>query len=109
MQSSARANIEEVNRAAKHIEETTSIVSTSGDALTEIVELASTNFAVVSASATASEEQSITSDAINSAIDEINDIVVQTSKDMEEATFAVHELSDMAQQLRVTMDELRKQ
>lgn len=108
VQASARANIEEVNKAAKHIEETTSIVTTSGDALIEIVDLASTNFDVVSAIATASEEQSITSEAINSAIDEINTIVIQTSKDMEEATSAVHDLSDMAQQLRVTMDELRK-
>ncbi len=109
VQASARANIEEVNTSAKHIEETTNIVTTSGDALTEIVQLAATNFEVVSSIATASEEQRVTSDEINSSIDEINDIVVQTSKDMEEATSALHELSDMAQQLRVTMDALRKE
>ncbi len=107
VQNSARMNIDEVNKSAKSITEATNLVNSSGEALAEILQLASANYDLVASIATASEEQSSTSEEINSSIEQINGIVAKTSSDMEKATQAVRELSSMAQKLRVTMDRLQ--
>jgi methyl-accepting chemotaxis protein len=107
IQHSTQTNINEVNKAAKAITEATELANTSGQALTEIVNLASANFAVVASIATAAEEQSATSEEINRAIEEINRIVGETAQGMVQSSAAVQELSRMAHELNHVMDELQ--
>jgi methyl-accepting chemotaxis protein len=108
IQNSARTNINEVNAAAKSITEATGLADTSGQALSEIVNLASDNSSVVASIATAAEEQSATSEEINRAIEEINKIVGETTEGMVQSSAAVQELSRMAQELNEVMATLQK-
>jgi methyl-accepting chemotaxis protein len=106
IQQSALINIREVKAAADHIGEATALADSSGTALKEIVELASTNSSVVSSIATAAEEQSATSEEINRAIEEISRIVNETTDGTTQSSAAVQELSQMAQELNRIMGQL---
>ncbi|MDR2893326.1 MAG: methyl-accepting chemotaxis protein [Deltaproteobacteria bacterium] len=108
IQGSTRTNINEVNEAAKAVTEATELANTSGQALSEIVNLASANSVVVSSIATAAEQQSSTSEEINQSIEEINKIVGETSEGMVQSASAVQELSRMAQELNGVMAELQR-
>jgi methyl-accepting chemotaxis protein len=108
IQHSTRINIEAVDSAAKSIVEATGLADSSGKALKEIVELASTNSSVVASIATAAEEQSATSEEINRAIEEINQVIGGITDGMTKSSAAVQELSHMAQQLRHVMVGLKK-
>lgn len=107
VQNSARVNIEEVGRAVSSVAEATGLANSSGEALSQIVELAAANSAVVASIATAAEEQSATSEEINRSIDEINQVVGETTEGMIQSSAAVQELSQMAQELRRVMDGLK--
>jgi methyl-accepting chemotaxis protein len=109
IQQSAKTNIQEVGTAVTSIGEATSLANSSGEALKEIVCLASDNSAVVTSIATAAEEQSATSEEINKSIEEINRIVNDTASGMLQSSSAVQELSQMAQDLNHVMDQLNKQ
>ena len=106
IQHSARTNIEEVGNAVKNINDATDLANSSGEALKEIVDLASSNSAVVASIATAAEEQSATSEEINHSIEEINQVVGDTTEGMIQSSAAVQELSQMAQELRHVMEGL---
>ena len=106
VQQSARVNIDEVGRAAASVSEATSLANASGEALAQIVDLASASSGIVTSIAAAAEKQSATSAEINKAVEEINQIVSETSKDMAQSSNAVQELSLMAQELRSVMREI---
>jgi|GEM_PF-3310951 len=101
----AIASMIEAGRAANVA--LTELANNSGQALTEIVELASVNSSVVASIATAAEEQSATSEEINHAVEEINRIVAETADGMVQASAAVQELSRMAQELNRVMEGLK--
>ena len=107
IQQSARTNIDEVGNAVENIMEATALADSSGQALHEIVELASANSSVVASIATAAEQQSATSEEINSAVEEINRIVAETSSGIMQSSAAVQDLSRTAQELRRVMEGLR--
>ena len=107
IQQSARINIEEVGRAVAAVSDATGLANSSGEALSEIVSLASSNSAVVASIATAAEEQSATSEEINRAIEEINQIVGETTEGMVQSSAAVQDLSRMAQELYRVMEGLK--
>lgn len=107
VQQSARANVTEVEKAVASVVEANKLADSSGEALAEIVNLASTNSSVVASIATAAEEQSATSEEINHAIDEINKIVGETTEGMIQSSAAVQDLSRMAQELRRVMEGLK--
>jgi methyl-accepting chemotaxis protein len=107
IQNSARTNIGEVTNAVKNIGEATELANSSGQALQEIVDLASSNSSVVASIATAAEEQSATSEEINHALEEVSRIVAETAEGMVQASSAVQELSQQAQQLNRVMDSLK--
>ncbi|MDR2123560.1 MAG: methyl-accepting chemotaxis protein [Desulfovibrio sp.] len=109
IQQSTKTNIQEVSAAVGHIGEATELADASGEALKEIVELATANSSVVASIATAAEEQSSTSEEINRSIDDINRIVGETSNGMVQSSAAVQELSQMAQELNRVMEQLTKQ
>ena len=107
IQQSTRANITEVGNAVGSITEATGLANSSGQALQEIVNLASANSSVVASIATAAEEQSATSEEINRAVEEINRIVAETSGGIMQSAAAVQDLSRTAQELRRVMDGLK--
>jgi methyl-accepting chemotaxis protein len=105
IQQSAKTSIHEMGEAVAAISGATELANSSGRALSEIVELATSNSEFVSSIATAAEEQSATSEEINSSIEEVNKIAGETAKGMEGASSSVQELSRMAQELnRITED-----
>ncbi|MDR2893374.1 MAG: methyl-accepting chemotaxis protein [Deltaproteobacteria bacterium] len=107
IQQSARTNIDEVGSAVNGISEATELANESGVALQEIVELAAANSSVVTSIATAAEEQSATSEEINRSIEQINQVVGETTEGMMQSAQSVQALSDMAQELRQVMDTLK--
>jgi methyl-accepting chemotaxis protein len=107
VQYSTRANLEAVNSAVNSIKTATDLADSSGEALKEIVEMATTSSSVVASIATAAEEQSATSEEINRALEEINQVIGDTTNGMIESSSAVQELSHMAQDLRHVMDGLK--
>lgn len=107
IQTSARTNIEEMGNAVAGVASATDLANSSGEALREIVDMASVNSSVVASIAAAAEEQSATSEEINHAITEINTIVDETTSGMIQASEAVQELSRMAQELNRVMDKLK--
>lgn len=107
IQHAARTNIEEVTSAVSSIGEATELSNASGQALQEIVTLAAANSAVVANIATAAEEQSATSEEINHAVEEVSRIVSETADGMVQASSAVQDLAQTAQQLKQVMARLR--
>ncbi|MDR0827992.1 MAG: methyl-accepting chemotaxis protein [Desulfovibrio sp.] len=107
IQQSTKININEVENAAKAVTEATDLANTSGQALAEIVNLATSNSAIVASIAAAAEEQSATSEEINHAIEEINNITGETTDGMVQASAAVQELAQMAQELNHVMGQLK--
>jgi methyl-accepting chemotaxis protein len=107
IQQSARININEVDTAAKAVTEATELANTSGQALAEIVKLASANSAVVASIAAAAEQQSATSEEINRSVEDINKIVRDTAEGMHQSSQALHELSRTAHELDALMSQLR--
>ncbi|MDR2668657.1 MAG: hypothetical protein LBC14_01730 [Desulfovibrio sp.] len=77
-----------------------------GNALQEIVDPAAGNSSVVASIAAAAEEQSATSEEINGALEEIRRIVNETAGGMIRSSSAVHELSQMAQDLNRVIEQL---
>jgi methyl-accepting chemotaxis protein len=108
IQHSARTNIGEVEQAARAVTEATDLANISGQALAEIVNLASASSLVVISIAAAAEEQSATADEINRAIDEVSKIVAENADGMIQAAAAVQDLSRMAQELDKVMSELKQ-
>ncbi len=107
IQNSANNNILDVTNAVKNITEATELANASGDALHEIVALATSNSSLVSSIAAAAEEQSATSEEINSALDDVRRMVVETSEGMIQSSAAVHDLAETAQVLKQVMERLR--
>ncbi|MDR2054387.1 MAG: methyl-accepting chemotaxis protein [Desulfovibrio sp.] len=107
IQHSAKVNIEEVEKAAASIAEATELASNSGQALSEIVQLATANSAVVTSIATAAEEQSATSEEINQTVEEVNRIVNETAAGMGQSAASVQELAGMAQRLNQVIGSLK--
>lgn len=107
IQHSAHINITEVGKAVASVTEANKLAISSGEALGEIVNMASSNSAVVASIATAAEEQSATTEEISHAAEEINRIVSETAEGMVQSSAAVQELSHMAQELRRVMEGLR--
>ena len=104
IQSSAGQSVTSVDASTRSIEEATTFVTLSGTALEEIVSMVDTTADQVRAIATASEEQSATSDEINRSVNEINEIGIKTAQGMRDANLAVSGLKELSQ----TLDALLK-
>jgi methyl-accepting chemotaxis protein len=107
IQHSTQVNVEEVNNAVRSVTTATKLAESSGEALREIVSLASASSAVVASIATAAEEQSATSEEINRSVEEINQVIGETTRGMAQSASAVQGLTHMAQELRQAMDTLK--
>ena len=99
IQDSASKSMAQVDRAVKVIDEATDYVNRSGEALKEIVHMADGTADRVRAIATASEQQSASSEEINQSITQVNSIAGETARAMQEAAQAVTDLANQAQGL----------
>ncbi len=108
IQQGARKNLDNVDRAAATIEQATSLASTSGEALQEIVRLVEVSTDQVRSIAAASEEQSAASEEINRSIEDINRISSETASAMTQSAQAVGELASQAGNLRQLIEQMKR-
>ncbi len=99
IQTVARQNIKDMDSASEAISQATDLAEDSGSMLQAIVQLAEGTTQQINSIATASEEQSASSEEVVAAIAEVNDISNQTAEGMRESTIATKALSDLAQRL----------
>ena len=107
IQVSTHKSAESVDRAVSQIEQVTGMAQESSRALQEIVTTAEVTAEQVQAIAAASEEQSATSDHINTDISECNTMSVQIAAAMGEAAKAITELADQARNLTALVREMK--
>ena len=107
IQNEARKNIENVDLAVNRIGTVTNLATKSGNSLEEIVKFVDLTTDQVRAIATASEEQSATSEEINRSIEDVNRVSIETSDAMRQSAQAVGELANQAQVLKRLIDEMK--
>jgi len=109
IQEGARKNVAAVDRTAELIEEATALAGKSGEALSAIVGLVDLASDQVRSIATASEQQSATSEEINRAVEDISRISQDTSSAMEHSSRAVADLARQAQALSRLIEDLKNE
>ncbi len=109
IQKSTADNTRLVVDAVEKIERVTEMVSGAGEALLGIVQLADTTADQVRAIATASEEQSATSEEITLSVDSINNIAKENANNMQEARKAVNEMVNQTHILSQLIEQLQSQ
>ncbi|MBF0480445.1 MAG: methyl-accepting chemotaxis protein [Desulfovibrionaceae bacterium] len=107
IQSGAKKNMDNVDRAVKTIEEATELANKSGESLKGIVTLVETASDQVRSIATASEQQSSASEEINRSIEQVATISAQTAQTMTQAANAVSELANQTQVLQNLIGEMQ--
>ncbi len=107
IQSSATKNIQQVERTGAIVEQVTEKSRQASSALIEIVTLVDNSSDQIQAIATASEEQSATSEEINRSVAEVNHISGGNVNAMREASEAVKELARQAQELSVLIQNMK--
>ena len=105
---SVNQSISQVDRAVDLIAAATTQSNRSGEALSNIMAMVEDTADQVRAIATASEQQSATSEEINRAIGNINEISMQTAQTMQQAARAVSELAAQAQALNQIIMEMKE-
>ncbi len=107
IQQSTTLNVQQIDSTVKSIEEAAKLAITSGESLSGILEMAELSADGIRAIATASEEQSATSDEISQSVESVSNIVNETTSAMEKASEAVALLSDQSRQLSALIEELK--
>ena len=108
IQAGARKNMENVDGAAKTIEEATALAGKSGQALKEIVALVDRTSDQVRSIAAASEEQSAASEQINRSIEQVSAISSETSHSMGQAAQAVSEVAHQSNVLSELIMDMKQ-
>ncbi|MHC1791052.1 methyl-accepting chemotaxis protein [Solidesulfovibrio sp.] len=109
IQQGTRQNIGNVERAVDGIATAAAKARESGDSLGEIVGLVDSAADQVRAIATATEEQSATTEEISRSIEEINVVSAETSSSMNEAARAVTDLDTEAGALRELIGSMERE
>ena len=107
IQASVETSIAQADTTVAAIETTARLSAESEQALEEIVSMVDHSEHQVNAIASASEEQSSTSDAINRSVSEISAIAHETSEAMNSAKEAVAELTRQVRVLSGLVDDMR--
>ncbi len=107
IQQSTDVNVQQVDAAVMRIEEATELAVEGGRALQGILQMAEQSADGIRAIATASEEQSATSDEIAQSITTVSNIAGTTVQAMNEASQAVSSLTEQARQLSSLVDSLK--
>ncbi len=108
IQGSTQQSMAQVDNAVELIDATTDYARQSGDALKEIVRLADNSAEQVRAIATASEEQSASSEEINRTIERVNSIAGEMARAVSESAHAVTELTEQAHILTSLIEEMKR-
>ncbi len=108
IQQSTDVNVRQIDATVKSIEEATELAINSGESLSGILNMAEESADGIRAIATASEEQSATSDEIARSIVDVSNIVNDNTHAMVEATQAVSLLSEQSRNLSDLIEELKK-
>lgn len=108
IQDGTAKNTENVENSTRIVAEVMDMASHSGDALSEIVRLVDQAADQIRAIATASEQQSSTSEEINRAIDDVNRISSENAIAMRQAGEAVQELSRQTQSLNEMVAQMQR-
>jgi len=106
IQAGTRKNVDNSTRSVEIIESVTALASRSGESLAEIVRLIDQTSDQVRTIATASEEQSATTEQINRAVEEVSGIAMSTSEAMGHCSNAVETLLDQTRNLNDLVEEL---
>ncbi|SOB57608.1 Methyl-accepting chemotaxis sensory transducer [Pseudodesulfovibrio profundus] len=106
IQSMTKNNVVATEKAAQAVSRSTDLANESGQALADIVARVETASDQVRAIATASEQQSATSEEVNRATDEINKIAMETSHIMRESAQAIQEVATMASRLNAVIEDM---
>jgi methyl-accepting chemotaxis protein len=106
IQSGTRRNLENVKQAVANVEQATVLALKSGEALSEIVQLVEVSTDQIRSIATASEQQSATSDEINRNIEDIHRISCETAESMQRSTQAVSDLASQSNVLRGLVEKM---
>ena len=100
IQSGTQKNIQNVDDVVNKIDAATSLASESGNALGEIVHLVDMATEQVRLIATAAGQQYVSTEGINSSINDVNRISQETSIGMSQTSRSVSELSSRAVTLK---------
>ena len=107
IQNGTRTNIENMERALAAVQRTTELASRCGEVLRDIVTMVDGASDQVRAIATASEEQSATSEEITRSVDEINGISRDTAQLMSTSAQAVEQLSGQTRELQDLVQRMK--
>ncbi|MGV7004376.1 methyl-accepting chemotaxis protein [Desulfovibrio sp. QI0442] len=108
IQGSAGQSVAAMDKALAEVEKAAELAKQSGEALQGIVTKVEESADQVSAIATASEQQSATSDEINQSIVSVNEMSSQTAQAMGEASRAVSELARQAERMSELISEMKR-
>ncbi len=107
IQHGTRQNIDNVELAAKRIDEATALAGQSGETLAAIVGLVDRTTDQVRAIATAAEQQSITTEEINRSIADINRLAGESAQAQHHSAGVVAELAGQTKRLRSLIDGMQ--
>ncbi|KHK00668.1 HAMP domain-containing methyl-accepting chemotaxis protein [Desulfovibrio sp. TomC] len=107
IQSGTRKNIDNVAQTVAAVEEASGLAANAGGTLGEIVQLVDASADQVRSIATASEQQSATSEEINRSVEDINRISLESAEAMDQAGRAVEELVEQARELSQLIAEMQ--
>lgn len=108
IQAGTAQNIDAVESTKKQLEEAVKFASESSAALSEIAVLATSASDQVRAIATASAQQSTTSEQINRSIEEVNRLCGTSLTSLSESMRAVQELNDETAHLKTVIASIRR-
>ena len=107
IQESSKEGVRRMDQAVGKVNLAAELAERCGAALTEILSLAEQTADQVRSIATASEEQSASSEEIARSVEHVNTIAAETSQAMGEASKAVSELAAQAQNLSRIITHLK--
>jgi len=107
IQKGTQVNLGQVAETVQEVRVASEKTAEAGQALRQIVELSEVTSDQVQTIATASEEQSASSEAINHAINEINRIAGDTSESMKSSKLVLGELMKQISDLQRVIEELQ--
>ena len=108
IQQSTSKSVQSMDNALEQVQTATTFANKSGEALREIVNNALSTADQVRAIATASEEQSASSDEINKSILEVNERSEQTAHAMNAASGSVADLATQASTLSKLVADMKR-
>ncbi len=108
VQTGVESNTKNVDNAVESILMTTGLARQAGDALDEIVHMVDLSADQVRTIATAAEQQSATSEEINRALTNINNVSTDTARAMDEAMAAVNRLTTQTNNLEQLIQTLKE-